>query len=287
MSLFSVIIPIYNTEKYLHECIDSVLKQQYKNIEVILVNDCSTDGCADICNSYKDNKLIKIIHNKKNLGTALSRNKGISTSSGKYIIFLDSDDYLYQGCFQGLEKLIKNNKNKDVIITKFIAEQPPYSNQYLIKKDFSNSKSTDEFISHINKVNYQANVCWHYVVKRSLIIKNKLQFVYAKLNEDQEFVTRLLCLMKSFTFYKGKYYWHRERPGSLYRSIDLKTTKSFLLIIVELSRFINKTNWFKEKKKFIQLQIKNALGEFSFRLILHDNKEINQLSFFLNKFNKN
>ena len=101
MSLFSIIIPIYNTEKYLHECIDSVLKQQYKNIEVILVNDCSTDGCADICNSYKNNKLIKIIHNKKNLGTALSRNKGILTASGKYIIFLDSDDYLYLGCFQG------------------------------------------------------------------------------------------------------------------------------------------------------------------------------------------
>ena len=60
MSLFSVIIPIYNTEKYLHECIESVLNQQYKNIEVILVNDCSTDGCADICNSYKNNKLIAI-----------------------------------------------------------------------------------------------------------------------------------------------------------------------------------------------------------------------------------
>jgi len=280
MPLFSVIVPTYNTKKYLRQCINSVLSQKYQNFEIILVNDCSTDGSGKICEGYKKNKKVKIIHNKKNCGAGLSRNKGISVSTGKYILFLDSDDYLYQGCFTGLEKLIRKNNNIDVIITKFLAEQPPYSNDYLFKKDFSKSNNTDKFISHINKINYQANVCWHYIIKKNLIVKNKLKFVDAKLNEDQEFVTRLLCLMRSFALYKGRYYWHRERPGSLNRSIDLKTTKSFLLVFNELSQFINKSNLSNEKKKFIKLQIRSVIVEFSSRLTLHNYNDINRLLHF-------
>ena len=113
MPMFSVIIPIYNTKKHLHQCIKSVLNQKYKDFEIVLVNDCSTDGSLDVCNSYKNNKQIKTIHNQKNYGAGLSRNKGIDVASGTYLIFLDSDDYLYQGCFQGLEKLIKKNKEND------------------------------------------------------------------------------------------------------------------------------------------------------------------------------
>ena len=287
MPMFSVIIPIYNTKKHLHQCIKSVLNQKYKDFEIVLVNDCSTDGSLDVCNSYKNNKQIKTIHNQKNYGAGLSRNKGIDVASGTYLIFLDSDDYLYQGCFQGLEKLIKKNKDKDVIIARFFSEQPPYSNNYLFKKNFSKSKNSNELIAHINKINYQANVCWHYIIKRKLVTKNKLKFIDAKLSEDHEFVTRMLCLMTSFALYKGKYYYHREEPGSLSRSIDLKTTKSYLLVLSELYKFNNKANWSKEKKKFIQLQIKNVIGKFSFRLVLHNNKEINKLKSFLNTFNRN
>ena len=142
MPLFSVIIPVYNTKKYLNQCINSVLKQKYKNFEIILINDCSTDGSSDVCNSYKNYEEVKVIHNKKNNGAGISRNIGISLATGTYLIFLDSDDYLYQGCFQGLKKLINKNKNKDVIITKFFAEQPPYSNNYLFKKNFKKRTCT-------------------------------------------------------------------------------------------------------------------------------------------------
>ena len=203
MPLFSVIIPVYNTRKYLRECINSTLKQKYQNFEIILINDNSTDGSKEICESYANNKKIKIVNNKKNIGVGLSRNKGISIASGKYLIFLDSDDCLYQGCFEGLEKVINKGKKKvDVIITKFLAEAPPYSNDYLFKfeKHFSKPYKTEDFISHINKINYQTNVCWHYIIKKELITKNKLNFINAKINEDQEFVTRLLCVMNSFIF---------------------------------------------------------------------------------------
>ena len=93
--LFSLIIPIYNSEKYLFECINSVIEQQFDNFEIILVDDFSTDQSIKIAKSFlKKNKNIKIIRNKKNEGVSVCRNKGIKIAKGKYIIFVDSDDFL-------------------------------------------------------------------------------------------------------------------------------------------------------------------------------------------------
>ena len=92
---FSFIIPVFNSEKYIYQCVNSILNQKRKNIEIILINDYSTDKSLKICNFLeKTNKSIKVIHHKKNLGVAQSRNDGIRASGGKYLIFLDSDDYL-------------------------------------------------------------------------------------------------------------------------------------------------------------------------------------------------
>ena len=90
--MVSVIIPVYNSSKYLRECIDSVLKQTYKNLEIIIIDDRSTDDSVDIINSYKD-KRIKFIKLKKNSGVSVCRNKGIDLATGDYITFIDSDDY--------------------------------------------------------------------------------------------------------------------------------------------------------------------------------------------------
>ena len=90
--MVSVIIPVYNSSKYLRECIDSVLKQTYKNLEIIIIDDRSTDDSVDIINSYKD-KRIKFIKLKKNSGVSICRNKGIDLATGEYITFIDSDDY--------------------------------------------------------------------------------------------------------------------------------------------------------------------------------------------------
>ena len=89
MILFSVIIPVHNTEKYLLRCIKSVLDQKHNKTEIILVEDCSKDNSLKICNSFKNNKSVKIIRHKKNLGVSITRNHGIRAAQGKYILFLD------------------------------------------------------------------------------------------------------------------------------------------------------------------------------------------------------
>ena len=115
----SIIIPCYNSEKYLKNCLNSFCNQikRYNKIEVILVNDSSTDGTSKILKSYgKKFKFIKILKNKKNLGVSLSRNLAINRSRGNYILFLDSDDYLYENILINLNIFIQENIKCNVIV---------------------------------------------------------------------------------------------------------------------------------------------------------------------------
>ena len=113
MKKVSVIIPVHNSSKYLSECINSVVNQTYKNIEIIVVDDNSNDSSLSIINSYKD-KRIKVIKLKKNMGVSIARNKGVIKASGDYICFIDSDDYWYK---DKLEKQVKFMENNNYIFT--------------------------------------------------------------------------------------------------------------------------------------------------------------------------
>ena len=104
--LISVILNVYNGEKYINKCIDSVINQTYKNIEILVINDGSTDNTVNIVKKYKD-KRIKLINNKKNLGLALSRNVGIDNAKGRYLYFVDIDDFILEDTIEYLYKLIK------------------------------------------------------------------------------------------------------------------------------------------------------------------------------------
>lgn len=107
---FSVIVPIYNVEKYLRKCIDSILKQTYRNFELILVDDGSPDECPNICDEYaKNDKRIKVIH-KENEGLVAARNTGIKEAVGDYICYVDGDDWISEVLLETvLEKAIKKS----------------------------------------------------------------------------------------------------------------------------------------------------------------------------------
>ncbi len=115
MDLISVIVPIYNVEKYLRQCLDSVLSQTYKNIEVIMVDDGSPDGCGIICDEYASRYAnFKVIH-KENAGLGMARNTGLEHVTGEYVMFLDSDDYIDKNL---IEILYKNIYEKKVDVCK-------------------------------------------------------------------------------------------------------------------------------------------------------------------------
>ena len=108
--LVSVIVPIYNVEKYLRKCVDSILNQTYKNLEIILVDDGSPDNCGNICDEYAlSDSRIRIIH-KKNGGLSDARNAGLDIARGNYILFVDSDDYIDETMVEKLYEALEKEK---------------------------------------------------------------------------------------------------------------------------------------------------------------------------------
>lgn len=113
--MLTIIVPIYNTENYLSECIDSILNQSYKNIELILINDGSTDNSGFICDEYsRRNKRIKIIHTE-NKGVSHARNIGLSIAKGEYITFVDSDDFVSHDIYLENIKILQQDLSIDFI----------------------------------------------------------------------------------------------------------------------------------------------------------------------------
>ena len=140
MKKVSIIIPVYNTSEYLKECINSVVNQTYKNLEIIIVNDKSTDNSIDIINSFCD-KRIKVINLDKNSGVSVARNKGVEVSTGDLICFIDSDDYWYldkiekqvefikdKAFIYGDYEYLKNGKRKRVKVPKSITYKDALKN---------------------------------------------------------------------------------------------------------------------------------------------------------------
>ena len=288
MTLFSVVIPVHNKEKYLKKCIKSVIDQKHNKTEIILVEDCSTDNSLKVCNAFKSYQSVKIIRHKKNLGVSITRNDGIRAAKGKYIVFLDSDDRLYPGSLIAIEKKIVQNPQTEVIIGRYNSDGFPFDNEILFKNSNSNFYNSNRFFSYINKINFRPMIIWHYIVKKSLIKKKKIYFINVQNGEDEEFGARLLCSMKLLSLSGKNFYWHKHRKkGHLRYSRDIKSTDSYMRVLVEYYKYISKNNLLSNKLKFINECVRFAYGEVAARIILHSKVEVNELNIKLNKYLRN
>lgn len=204
MPKVSVIIPVYNVEKYLRQCLDSVVNQTLKDIEIICVNDGSTDNSQQILEEYaKKDKRIKLI-NQENQGQSVARNNGIEITNGEYIFFLDGDDYLNTDC---LEKMINKilSPQIDIITSYGIAFADNKDDLELIKiadshkswLRMSNFCTLQVNIQNLSSIgNFVSTVVWGKLFKREFIKKNKLLFINKKVfhEDDGFFIKYMSCL---------------------------------------------------------------------------------------------
>lgn len=213
--IVSIIIPIYKTEKYLRRCIESVLEQTYKKIEVILVNDGSPDNSLNICEEYEKKDSRVHIVNKKNGGLSSARNAGILVATGDYITFLDSDDYLKLDAIESLFQVLEKT-NADI---SYIHETIVNDEYQIVGEDY-NRHSTNvytgkEFITLMceRKVNCAA---WGKLFKKSLF--EAVIFNEKRLNEDFLLLSEML-LTKHITIAEDIYsgYFYLERKNSISR----------------------------------------------------------------------
>ena len=248
----SVIVPVYNVEKWLNMCIDSILAQSYKNLEIILVNDGSTDKSKDICDSYskKDNR-VRVL-NIKNSGQSVARNIGLKEAKGDYILFIDSDDYISDKAI--IEKFINilDSNNYDFIYTSYcrfedgneekITEILPIN---LTNNEIKNKEGKDILVDLLNKNSFH-HAPYLKVCRKEFILNNKLFFREGYYHEDAEWTFKVFYYAKKIFIYDKPWYMRRMRENSTITSRNesaiCKKLCDRLIIADDLIKFFEKEN---------------------------------------------
>lgn len=216
----SLIVPVYNVEKYLEKCVNSILKQTYKNLEIILVDDGSRDKSAEICDKLKkvDNRII-VVH-KTNGGLSDARNAGIEIATGNYLGFIDSDDYIQNDMYEYLYKLIKEN-NGDISICdyKIIYEDEDFHVEKKINKIQTYTKI--DAMKELLKKNQIQDYAWNKLYKRNLF--SNIKYPVGRKMEDLGTTYKLFDKANKIIKGNQKKYFYLQRMGSIVnnKTIDL------------------------------------------------------------------
>lgn len=213
----SIIIPVYNVEKYIKRCLESILAQTFKDYEVILVDDGSTDKSSEICNEYalKDSR-IKVIH-QKNSGASAARNAGLKIAGGEYIGFIDSDDYIAKDMYETLYKLI-TKYNTDIAICGLLHEYKNYTVDPYPHEEESKISGLEALKIALIGKKFSVNV-YNKIYKKDLF--KDIQFPKLKFAEDGYVLTRILYKAKSVAYNTSpKYFWQHHKGSVTNSSFD-------------------------------------------------------------------
>lgn len=225
LELVSIIIPVHNVERYLKHCIDSVLRQTYSNLEVILVDDGSTDSSAAMCDNYAERyDLVRVIH-KQNEGAGAARNDGLALSKGKYIVFVDSDDYIGKKYIEGLYYALRAY-HADISVSDcvHIAEDDDGRSKEESRGEIEIGTRNTYIISGrdglCGKIVMPCGeeVPWGRMYKRTLFSDYKIAFPIGVGYEDTATVYKLLYYAKVIACIEMNEYYYRIRKGSLMHS---------------------------------------------------------------------
>lgn len=284
--LISVIVPIYNTEKYLVECVESIREQTYSNIEIILVDDGSTDASIEICDEFsKKDSRVRVFH-KENEGSAVAKNFGIQQSKGEYIILVDSDDIVSDKMIEVLYTHIKE-KNADIAIGNYYIYDESDKNFYfyVTDKDFSVEELAIQEIMNRQAGDWRFNSS-AFILPTFKLIKKELfkevQFSNGRRFDDEATMHRFYLLASKIIFINDNLYRYRQRSGSIMRSkFDLSWARdlvevfskkisdlvlSGLDVSVMRIRFVNLLKDYKQILEYHQLTDTEEYRDICFRL---------------------
>ncbi len=241
---FSIIIPVYNTEKYLHQCVQSVLSQTFTDYEIVLVDDGSKDDSPRICDEFsKEDSRVRVIH-KENGGLSSARNAGIEASFGEYLLFLDSDDYFYTD--DALEKIQTAIKKSfpDVLLYKSYKYYPPdkfvdYYGDYDMQA--FEGYSPEKVFHYMVKENKQFASAWNKAVRCEVVNSNELCFENGVISEDVEWCVNLFAVAKKVDMINEIVHIYRQGVAtSITASRSEKNIKDLYGIISKITKTYKK-----------------------------------------------
>lgn len=235
MPKVSVIVPIYNVEKYLEKCINSLLSQTLEDIQIILVNDGSKDNSGNIAKEYEKNNKDRVIYvEKENGGLSDARNYGLKYATGDFVAFLDSDDYIEKNAYEEMyNKAIE--ENADYVECDFIWEFP---NKIRVDKQYP-YKNKKEMLSFVRVV------AWNKLIKRQLITDNNLEFPKGLRYEDVEFTYKLIPFINKFAYVDKPFVHYVQREGSI-ANVQNERTAEIFTVLDNVIEFYKKNNIYEE-----------------------------------------
>lgn len=238
--LISVIVPIYNVYDYLEKCIESIIHQTYSNLEIILVDDGSDDGCSIICDEYRklDNR-IKVIH-KKNEGLSSARNAGLDIATGSLISFVDSDDYLELNMLEELKKNM-DKYHSDISVCDFYTVRDGIKKGHNFLDNEFVVSGKDKYILLENQYRILTVYAWNKLYKRELF--NSIRYPHGKLYENSYIICDILNSAKKVSYIIKPLYNYVCRIGSIVNSFSINHFDNISSIEKRI-KFYQKNNYY-------------------------------------------
>ena len=258
--ILSIIIPVYNVELYLQKCLESVYDQNLNNFEVIAVNDGSTDSSLDLLEKFKyKNRNLSII-NQENKGLSSARNTGLKASKGKYVYFLDSDDYLLPEVLKKMLDFIQFHNLEIAAFNAVNSDGKQYFSESIhidgLNSGYEYSKILDEFDFSLPPA-----PVWLYLFNKEFLESNNIEFADGMLHEDVHFTLRCLKLTKKIGLLNFPVLFHRiTRDGSITSNVTINHVNSMLYISRDIYQLLKSSNSIESifYKKLFLTYINNA-----------------------------
>jgi glycosyltransferase involved in cell wall biosynthesis len=287
----SVIIPVYKAEKYLRRCIDSVINQTYKNLEIVLVDDGSPDKCGLICDEYAQNdNRITVIH-KENEGVSKARNSGIKVVSGDYIYFLDSDDFIELNTISILHRHAIET-NADIIIGNYKAINQnneikpcnPFNRKSFTKRDY---KNTSEKFKYFFGKSYGRNV-WNRFYKTSYLKSLDIVFEEDNLNYAEDFLFNLKVFIHSpsVVLVNEYTYYYFQNDNSITNSYKRDLTEKYLTLLNSFYEYAKELDKLNKNLDLIAFIAFNAIDISALNCYQYSDKKFVDMKNELKKFKK-
>ena len=244
MAKITVIVPVYNMEKYIERCLKSLLSQTLEDIEIIVVNDGSTDKSKEIILDFLESYGNIIYKEKENEGVAVARNYGLKAASGEYITFLDPDDYIEKDMYEKMYNKAKEEEEEaDLVECDFYWEYP-------------NKKKQDVGKVYLGKKDMLVNVRvmpWNKLIKKSIIQDNNIRFPKGLKYEDVEFTYKLVPYCNKVSFVKKPFVHYMQREDSASYSYNEKVADIFLVLddVIEYYRSNGIYEEYKEELEYV------------------------------------
>src|SRR5690606_23236276 len=287
MSKVSIIIPVYNKAPYLEQCLNSVINQTYKNLEIIIIDDGSTDNSLEICEKYrKKDERIQLI-SQENQGVSVARNKGIQKASGEWIYFLDADDYLDIDTFQTI--LVKKSHYSGVNLIHFGIRARKVSKEIIREKRPTNKVLTDKLTDFLSALELRPVSCCLYLIYANIIKNNNMFFdVEQKTGEDKIFIYEVFMRATNYLILDSVFYNQVLSPGSLSRTpVSKEKILSNLSSQEKIIKISKKLNSVESMKPEINRGLRSFFGGLLHYSIDHKiDKEIKREYYKFQKRNK-